>query len=114
MALIRKASEIHNRRPDGPGWTAAAEKLLAGPAQGCGAFTVRVISLKPGGRTPRIDRPGMRVVLILAGEVLFMDGDGSLAKLGAGDVLMVDPRERHHFQNDSGRPVELLYTDDQA
>jgi quercetin dioxygenase-like cupin family protein len=114
MARVRRASEIRTRRPDGPGWTAAGERLLAGQAQGCGAFTVRVISLKSGGRTPRIERPGMRLVLVLAGEVLFMDGDGNLSMLGAGDVLIVDPRERHHFQNDSGRPVELLYTDDQA
>lgn len=111
MSRIRKAASIRARRREEVGWREAGERLLAGPAQGIGGFVLRVVTLGPGGRTPRIDLPAIRVVLVMHGEVLHMDGDGTLSTLGAGDVVIVDPGERHHFQNDSRRSAGLLLTD---
>ena len=97
MALLRRASDIRSRRPDGPGWKEVRERLLVGPAQGCDGFTVRIISLKPDGSTSRMERSGTRMVLLLEGEVLLMDGDGALSKLSTGDVAVIRPGERHQF-----------------
>ena len=113
MALLRRASDIRSRRPDGLGWKEARERLLAGPAQGCNGFTVRIISLKPDGSTPRTERNGTRTVLLLEGEVLLMDGDGALSKLSSGDVAVIRPGERHQLTNQFSTNAVLLQVDDQ-
>ena len=112
MALIRKAREIASRRPDGPGWKEARERLLAGPAQGCDRFTVRTLSLGPGGATPRTERPGSRLLQVLLGEVLLMDGDGGLTRLSTGDAAVIRPMERHHLLNESPGPARVLLVDE--
>lgn len=113
MALIRRASDIRSKRPDGPGWKETRERLLAGPAQGCDRFTFRLVSLKPDGSTPRMQRNGTRTVLLLEGEVLLMDGDGALSKLSTGDVAVIRPGERHQFINQFTSTVRMVQVDDQ-
>lgn len=113
MALIRRASDIRSRRPDGPGWKETRERLLAGPAQGCDGFTVRTISLKPDGSTPRMELKGTRTVLLLEGDILLMDGDGALSKLSSGDVAVIRPGERHQFINQFPAIARMVQVDDQ-
>ncbi len=76
-------------------------RILAGPAQGCDGLTVRLLTIKPEGRLPRTEFDFQRVVTVLQGELLFMDGDGAMHMIGEGDVIIIRPYERHHFQNDS-------------
>ncbi len=76
-------------------------RILAGPGQGCGDLTVRLLTIKPDGRLPRTEFDFQRVVTVLQGELFFMDGDGAMHVVGEGDVIIIRPYERHHFQNDS-------------
>lgn len=76
-------------------------RILAGQAQGCGDLTVRLLTVKPDGRLPRTEFDFQRVVTVLQGELLFMDGDGAMHMVGEGDVVIIRPYERYHFQNDS-------------
>ena len=101
MALIRKAGSIRVERESGQGYRNVLSRILAGPAQGCGGLTVRLLTIKPDGKLPRTEFEFQRVVTVLQGELLFMNGDGAMHVVGEGDVIIVRPYERHHFQNDS-------------
>jgi quercetin dioxygenase-like cupin family protein len=101
MAIVRKSDEIRADRETGPGYRGVISRILAGNAQGLSGVTVRLLSVKEGGRIPRRDYQFRRTVFILQGELDFMDGDGALHRVGQGDVLLISPWERHHFQNDS-------------
>lgn len=101
MAVIRRSGDIRTDREDSAGYRNVISRILAGPAQGCEGMTVRVLSLKPGGRIPRKEYGFTRVVTVIQGELVFMDGDGAVAVVSEGDVVIVRPWERHHFQNDS-------------
>ena len=76
-------------------------RILAGPAQDCGGLTVRLLSVKPDGKLPRVEFDFQRVVTVLQGELHFLDGDGAMHTVCEGDVIIIRPWERHHFQNDS-------------
>ncbi len=86
-------------------------RVLAGPAQGCGGLSVRLITIKPDGRLPRREFEFQRVVTMLQGELLFMDGDGAMHVVGEGDVIIIRPYERHHFQNDSSSLARIHITE---
>jgi len=101
MALIRRAEEIRAESERGPGYRRVKTRILAGPAQDCGDITVRMLSIGPGGRLPRREYDFQRVMTVIQGELIFMDGDGAVHLLGQGDVVITRPFERHHLQNDS-------------
>ncbi len=86
-------------------------RILAGPAQGCGGLTVRLLTVKPEGRLPRTEFDFQRVVTVLQGELLFMDGDGAVHLVGEGDVIIVRPYERHHFRNDSSSLARIIISE---
>ncbi|MEN8208203.1 MAG: cupin domain-containing protein [Candidatus Fermentibacteria bacterium] len=101
LALIRKAGSIRTERESRQGYRNVISRVLAGPAQGCDDLTVRLLTIKPEGRVPRTEFGFQRVITVLQGELLFMDGDGAMHQVGEGDVVIIRPWERHHFQNDS-------------
>lgn len=86
-------------------------RILAGQAQGCGDLTVRLLTVKPDGRLPRTEFDFQRVVTVLQGELLFMDGDGAMHMVGEGDVVIIRPYERHHFQNDSSSLARIIISE---
>jgi len=86
-------------------------RLLAGQAEGCGDLTVRLISIKTGGRLPRKEYDFQRVVTVIQGKLLFMDGDGAMHAVSEGDVVIVRPHERHHFQNDSSAQARIIVSE---
>ncbi|MBD3278175.1 MAG: cupin domain-containing protein [Candidatus Aegiribacteria sp.] len=100
MAVVRRAASIRAKRDTAPGFRNTLSRILAGPAQGS-EVTVRLISVKPGGRLPRRDYDFQRVVTVIQGELIFMDGDGAMHAVSEGDAVIVRAHERHHFQNDS-------------
>lgn len=114
MALIRKAGSIRAGRETGQGYRNVISRILAGPAQGCGGLTVRLFTIKPEGRLPRLEFDFQRVVTVLQGELLFMDGDGAMHMVGEGDVVIVRPHERHHFQNDSSSLARIIISETRA
>ncbi len=108
MAIVRKSGEIRADRETGPGYRGVISRILAGSAQGLSGLTVRLLSVKAGGRIPRREYRFRRTILILQGELDFMDGDGAIHRVGQGDVLLIAPWERHHFQNDSSSLARMI------
>jgi len=101
LALIRKAASIRASRESTQGYRNVISRILAGQAQGCGDLTARLLTINSDGKLPRTEFDFQRVVTVLQGELLFMDGDGAVHVVREGDVIIIRPRERHHFQNDS-------------
>ncbi len=108
MALVRKSGEIRAERKTGTGYRGVISRILAGEAQGCGVLTVRMLTVKPSGRLPRREYDFLRVVTVILGRLLFMDGDGAMHVVEEGDVVIIRPHERHHFQNDWGNTAKII------
>jgi quercetin dioxygenase-like cupin family protein len=107
MSVIRRSGDIRADRETAPGYRNVITRVLAGPANACDDITVRMVSIGPRGRMPRTEYGFQRVVTVIQGELLFMDGDGAVHQVGQGDVIIVRPFERHHFQNDSTAPARI-------
>ena len=100
MALIRRAGEPRTRPLSGSGHSKSLESILASQAEGCNRLSVRMLTIRPGGRTARGDSPGERVFHVTAGTPSCMDGDGFVHGLQPGDTVIVRPHERFHLQNE--------------
>jgi quercetin dioxygenase-like cupin family protein len=111
MALIRRSSEIRQDRKTSPGFRGVISRILAGTAQGCTDVTLRLLSIKAGGRIPRAEYEYRRIAFMLEGQLTMMDGDGSLHGIGQGDVVIIRPWERHHFQNDSSALARIIFVE---
>ncbi len=111
MALIRQAGSIRAERESRHGYRNVISRILAGSAHGCAGLTVRLLTIKPDGKLPRTEFDFQRVVTVLQGELLFMDGDGSTHMVGEGDVIIIRPYERHHFQNDSSSLARIIISE---
>ncbi len=113
MAVVRRASDRRLRRCEAPGWRGGRQAVLAGQAQGIDGFTVRMVTLGPEGTTPRRGMSGERVLLVLSGEVILMDGDGATSILSSGDAALLSPGERHHVAAASEGGAALLSVEGQ-
>lgn len=84
------------------------EALLAGPASGCSRFTVRRITLAPGGRTARNAWKGPVFYFLHIGRAALSHGEGELDHLAPGEAAVVHGDELHHFQNIGDIPAVIL------
>lgn len=75
------------------------ERLLAGPASGCGRFTVRLLSLNPGGHTSGGDQNHAVFYFVAAGKVALSHDSGELDVLSTGDSAIAHAREKHALRN---------------
>ncbi len=108
MATVLLAKSVRAKREMDAGYRNTTSRIIAGPAQGCNSVTVRILAIRPEGRVPRREYDSQRIITLLEGELLFMDGDGSMHMLGEGDTVIVHPHERHHFQNDSSKNARIM------
>lgn len=108
MATVLLAKSIRAKREMDAGYRNTTSRIIAGPAQGCNNATVRTLTIRPEGRVPRREYDSQRIITLLEGELIFMDGDGSMHMLGEGDTVIVHPYERHHFQNDSSKNARIM------
>ncbi|MCK4671242.1 MAG: cupin domain-containing protein [Candidatus Aegiribacteria sp.] len=108
MANVFLAKSVRAKRETGAGYRNTTSRILAGPAQGCNNATVRVLTIRPEGRVPRREFDSQRIITLLQGELIFMDGDGSMHMLGEGDTVIIHPHERYHFRNDSSKNARIM------
>ncbi len=108
MANVIPAKSLRKKREMDAGYKNVTSRIIAGPAQGCNSITVRVLTILSEGRVPRREYDSQRILTLLQGELMFMDGDGSMHILGEGDTVIVHAFERHHFQNDSSSNARVM------
>jgi quercetin dioxygenase-like cupin family protein len=75
------------------------EALLAGPASGSNKFTVRRITIEPGGLTARTSFSQTTVYFVFQGRVALSHQGDELDMLKQGDTAIVHPGEIHHLHN---------------
>lgn len=97
--VVRTPKETRIKQPESTG---ISEALLAGPAVGCNRFTVRRITIAPGGRTARRHSQGGVTYFVHQGTVTLSHENGGLDTLESGDTAVVHRDEVHHLQNVSG------------
>lgn len=114
MANVFPAKSARAKRETDAGYRNTSSRILAGPAQGCNSCTVRVLTIRPEGRVPRREYDSQRIITLLQGELLFMDGDGSMHLLGESDTVIVHPHERYHLQNDSSKNARIMIIETRA
>ena len=114
MAKVFPAKSVRAKRETDAGYRNTASRIIAGPAQGCNSITVRILTIRPEGKVPRREYDSQRIITLLQGELIFMDGDGSIYMLGEGDTVIVHPHERHHFQNDSSKNTRVMIIEDRG
>jgi len=62
-------------------------------------FAMRRFEVAPGGNTPYHTHDWEHEVYILEGKAVAKKADGSEVPLGTGDVVLVEPNEKHNFKN---------------
>ncbi|MCD4848248.1 MAG: hypothetical protein K8R76_08665 [Candidatus Aegiribacteria sp.] len=108
MAKVFLAKSVRAKRETDAGYRNTTSRIIAGPAQGCNNATVRVLTIRPEGKVPRREYDSLRIITLLQGELIFMDGDGSMHMLGENDTVIVHSHERYHFQNDSSKNARIM------
>lgn len=114
MANVFPAKSVRVKRETDAGYRNTTTRIIAGPAQGSNSATVRILTIRPEGRVPRREYDSQRIITLLQGELIFMDGDGSIHMLGEGDTVIVHPHERYHFQNDSSKNARIIIIETRA
>jgi quercetin dioxygenase-like cupin family protein len=106
--IIRAVSEVRPQVLADSGYSKVSGRLLAGPRDGCNRFTFRMLTLQPGGHTPREGAKGDRVFHVLSGSGECVDPDGFAHEIGAGDTVFVPAWEVFHMQNRTKQDLVLL------
>jgi quercetin dioxygenase-like cupin family protein len=70
-------------------------------------FSMRVITVEPGGHTPHHGHPWEHEVFVLSGsgKVVQVGGEKSCRP---GDVIYISPGETHQFRNPFSDPLEFI------
>lgn len=64
-------------------------------------FALRRFEVAPGGYTPYHKHLWEHEIYVLKGKALATKDDGSEVPLQTGDVVLVEPNEKHNFKNAS-------------
>lgn len=70
-------------------------------------FVMRLFEMEPSGSSPFHAHPWEHEVFILEGEGLVV-GEGKERELTAGDVVFVEPNEKHQFKNNGSGTLKFL------
>ena len=100
MAVITRRAR--DSRISEKGSQGTKEALLAGPASGSNKFTVRRITIEPGGHTARTGFDLATVYFVYQGRVAPSHSGDDLDLLHQGDTAIVHPGEMHHLHNTGG------------
>lgn len=77
-------------------------RWLINEETGAPNFAMRRFEVAPGGYTPYHDHDWEHEVYVLEGNAVATKDDGSEIPLKPGDVVLVEPNEKHNFKNTGG------------
>jgi quercetin dioxygenase-like cupin family protein len=106
--LLRSIEGVRPQHMTDPGWSKVVSRLLAGPRDGCNKMTIRLLTIGPGGHTPRDSSGADKLFLVQYGAGEYVDSDGFAHEIGPGDVVFVPSWELQHFQNRTESDLGLL------
>jgi quercetin dioxygenase-like cupin family protein len=86
----------------------AGLRVLIGPGDGSERMIMRLITIQPGGHTPRHKHDGGHVISVYKGKGIAVDEKGKEHEVLPGQSLCVPPWETHQFKNPFSEPFEFL------
>ena len=75
----------------------------------CGAMRVVGLRLRPGQRVPEHRNAIPVAVIVTAGELRFSEGSSAPQTARAGELVLVNPGERHSYWSDVVTSAYLVY-----
>ena len=105
---VTTVEEVPAGQLDLGGAAGSAIKWLIGPQQGADNFSMRLVTVAPGGKTPDHAHDWEHQWYILSGSGEAVDASGKRHPLGPGGVVYVPDDEHHNIQNTGQEPLELI------
>lgn len=85
----------------------AKMRLLISEQDGARNFVMRMFTVAPGGHTPFHFHNYEHEVFVLEGQGV-LKGEETEHAFRDGDVIYVEPNEKHQFQNRGNQPLRFL------
>jgi quercetin dioxygenase-like cupin family protein len=106
--FITRSEDVPAEKLDLGGAEGSSIRWLIGPAQGADNFSMRLVTVAPGGRTPEHAHCWEHQWYVLAGAGQAVDADGNSHPVGPGSVVYVPEDETHNLRNTGSDPLELI------
>ncbi|WP_372948455.1 cupin domain-containing protein [Mariniphaga sp.] len=90
------------------GATGAWKQLPLGSKDGAPVYAYRVFTVEPGGHTPFHNHPYEHMNYVIEGEGALVNENGKETFLKAGDFALVEPDEKHQYQNTGTGPFIMI------
>lgn len=104
---VQNYQEIDESTVTMEGTKDAKMRLLISEADGARNFAMRMFTVEPGGHTPFHFHNYEHEVFVLEGEGA-LRGEQKERPFAAGDVIFVEPNEKHQFRNKGDKPLRFL------
>lgn len=104
---IKHVSEVDEAPVTMEGAQGARMRLLISERDGAPNFAMRMFTVEPGGFTPFHFHNYEHEVFVLEGEGI-LKGETQEHRFQAGDVIYVNPNEKHQFKNAGNKPLKFL------
>ncbi len=104
---VRSYKDIEETVVEMEGAVGARMRLLISQKEGAENFAMRMFTVAPGGHTPFHFHNYEHEVFVLEGQGTLKGAD-SERSFGSGDVIFVQPDERHQFVNAGSEPLRFL------
>ena len=96
--LIKKIIDVPAAKVQMEGAKDVNMRVLLGPKDGAPTFALRILELDKGGHTPYHEHPFEHEVIVNQGQLAVVTEEGEIP-ITTGDVVMVQPGEKHQFRN---------------
>lgn len=105
--LIQKSSEVQKSQIVQDGVKEVWIQWLIGEKSAAPNFYLRQFEIGPGGHTPLHTHAWEHEVYILEGSGSIHTTEGKIP-VEAGTFALIEPGEKHQFENNSNRPLKFL------
>ena len=99
--LLKKIDTVPLLPVQKEGADKVANRVIFGPQDAAPNFSTRLFEFEPAGHTPYHQHPYEHQVLILEGELAYLNESKEEIPVHPGDAVMVMPGEMHGFRNRS-------------
>ena len=106
--FVTRADQVPAEKLELGGAAGSSIKWLIGPEQGANNFSMRLVIVAPGGKTPDHAHDWEHQWYVLSGSGEAVDADGGRQAVGPGSVVYVPEDEKHNLQNTGSEPLELI------
>ena len=89
------------------GATGVSRQVPIGKADGAPNFSIRVLTIEPGGQTPHHAHENEHLNYVISGTGIAMEGE-TPREIKEGDFMLIKPNELHQYRNDGDEPLVFI------